>query len=312
LEADRALNRAPARDAEESIPLVPAAGAGSGPRPVRRVRTRLQNWAIGRRDDPIPTALTSAGCAMSAAALAGGLIADWQGFAVNVSASLFLAGPALLISNVVVKRTHAARARRRIEPLLQAVLGLLHSAVQTTQRAVDLLGVEAALEARWHPREVLSGGLLTVPRVRSALEDARTAIPSVEQRPSFPSSLVIRNPLEFPLFGVLLRLIRQIDELHPIPDTVTSANIADDWSQRWGVDLVYSPHLSGGIRDRKIGLSQVHQFSIGESGRTHVGTESYMVVVEWCLIQAQAIIQRLGEELPAGLHAMADINAPQR
>ncbi|MCV7259524.1 hypothetical protein [Mycobacterium shimoidei] len=125
----------------------------------------------------------------------------------------------------------------------------------------------------------------------------------MERQPSFPNALKFREALQFPRFGVVVRLVRQMDEICPMPETITAANIADDWEEGCGVDLGYSAGPGGqGIRDRQIGLNRITQKSDEANKETTVvGTATYMSVVEHCLIHAQAIICRLDKELPAGL-----------
>ncbi|ODR14611.1 hypothetical protein AWC26_08910 [Mycobacterium shimoidei] len=136
------------------------------------VLKRVHSWATTGSGDPIPTALTVAGCIVSAFALGWGLSVDWRGFALNVAASLTIVGPALFLSNILVKRIQDVRARHRLAPLAQTVLLILHSAVQTTQQALDLLGVDASLDVPSDPVEVT-----TLQRVKSAVDAARDAIP---------------------------------------------------------------------------------------------------------------------------------------
>jgi|SRR6185312_2875825 len=120
---------------------------------------KLQNWAMGTRD-PIPGVLTIGGCVVSVLALAWGVIADWGGFMLNLSASLVLVGPTLIVSNVVVKRIQTARITRQLTPLVGVVLYSLHEVVRTAQQAYELLGIHASLEtADVRPLEGLSTAL---------------------------------------------------------------------------------------------------------------------------------------------------------
>jgi hypothetical protein len=100
-----------------------------------RVRLAI---SIGTPEYPVPRALTIAGCILSAVALLG-ILLDWRGFVVNVAAGVVLIGPALIISNVVVKAVHEARARRRITPLTQMTSAELFKALWTAWHALEMV-----------------------------------------------------------------------------------------------------------------------------------------------------------------------------
>lgn len=253
-------------------------------------------------------ALTVAGGLVSVVALAVGWGAplDPRGFTVNILADLALIGPALLLSNVIVMRIRAARARARIEPLLRLVIQLVQFAVQTTQQACDMLGVEASLDLP--PQQI--GDMaelqaLTLPRLAAALSAARAALPPAEQRGNLPRELDIKDPLQFPRFGMVLRLVRQMDDIHPMPWTISAANIAEDWSDRCGVDFFYYGYLGAkdfSTRDRKVGLTKIHQDSVNVlQGRTDVSTAGYLDLVDQCLARSEAITTMLTQDLPESL-----------
>jgi len=205
---------------------------------------RARNWVTSRQNDPVPAALTASGVLISLAALGmgwGWWAKPWDstGFSVNLLADLALIGPALLLSNVIVVRVRAARARTRIEPLLHEVVRVARSGIQTAQQACDMLGVEVSLAMVpgpiGDPPELQPW---TLSGLEGALSDARAALPAVTQRGLLPMQLDIGNPVEFPRFGLMLRLIQQMDGLHPMPRAISAANEADDWSDRCGVDFL--------------------------------------------------------------------------
>lgn len=272
---------------------------------------RARNWVTSRQSDPVPAALTASGVLISLAALGlgwGWWAKPWDstGFSVNLLADLALIGPALLLSNVIVVRVRAARARARIEPLLQQVIHVAQSSIQTVQQACDMLGVEVSLEMvpgpigdppELHP--------WTLSWLEGALSDARLALPPVTQRGNLPEQLDIGNPFEFPRFGLMLRLIRQMYDFHPMPRAISAANEADDWSDRCGVDFFYYGYIgpkTGPTRDRKIGLARIHHDSFNVlKGRTDISTAGYLALVDQCLAHVQAITMRLTQELPKSL-----------
>jgi hypothetical protein len=272
---------------------------------------RARNWVTSRQSDPVPAALTASGVLISLAALGmgwGWWAKPWDstGFSVNLLADLALIGPALLLSNVIVVRVRAARARARIEPLLHQVIHVAQSSIQTAQQACDMLGVEVSLEMV--PEPIGDPPELqpwTLSWLEGALSDARLALPPVTQRGNLPKQLDIDNPFEFPRFGLMLRLIRQMDDFHPMPRAISTANEADDWSDRCGVDFFYYGYIgpkTGATRDRKIGLARIHHDSFNVlKGRTDISTAGYLDLVDQCLVRVQAITMRLAQELPKSL-----------
>lgn len=279
------------------------------PRPNRRgLKERWGNWVAGPPDDPIPTALTVIGLIISAFGLGWGIWADWHGFALNLSASITLIGPGLLISNVIVRRVQTVRVRRQLEPMVGLVYNMLFSATQTAQQACDMLGIEAAFDVA--PESNVVSDLasvvrtLTFSRVDSALADAKAALPTSDDLSTFPRELLPSNALVFPRFGVVLRYIEQIDQRHPIPWAVSTAILADDWADGCGVDFV--THTSAapdenqfGVRERIVGLSGITQESLASSDQ--VGTGSYVQAVQQCLGSSRAILNTLHDGLPASL-----------
>lgn len=139
---------------------------------------------------------------------------------------------------------------------------------------------------------------LTFERLETALDNASAALPPYEQQPNYPGELVIQTPLTFPSYSMVLRLIRQMDQIYPMPWTVTSANTADDGNERWcGVDFI-----SHGVpRNRAVGLNKITHESTGVMPGTRVTTRSYIAVVDWCLRNSRTIMSVLRTELPPQL-----------
>ncbi|MGV0161353.1 hypothetical protein ACRU3B_18165 [Mycobacterium colombiense] len=222
----------------------------------------------------------------------------------NVAAAVALLGPGLLLSNVIVKRIQAARALTRLEPLVRFVIVQLQLAVTTTQQACDMLGITVSLDVptpgATQPANIHK---LTFERLETALNNASAALPPIEQQPNFPGELEIKTPLTFPSYSMALRLIRQMDQIHPMPWTVTSANVAEDWSERCGVDFIYRGGIQGGpnLKDRAVGFIQINHQSTGVMQGTTVTTRSYIEVVDHCLLTSRAIMSVLRQELPPQL-----------
>ncbi|WP_142391481.1 hypothetical protein [Mycobacterium sp. ENV421] len=244
---------------------------------------------------------------ISVVALVWGLAMDWRGFALNVAASLAIVGPALVLSNVIVKRVQIERTAQRVEPLLRMVLQALESAVLTAKQGYDLLGIATTFDAPPGSPEPDYIRALTLAAVRSRLEAAQAAMPPVERRADFPRELdVSRARFFFPRFSAALRLIRQMDQAHPMPYTVTALDLAEDWSKRCAVDFLYRGGItdtSDPLRDRAIGLTDIAERTVGAMQGTTVGTGSYMAIVESCLEQAHLAIRALERELPESLRA---------
>jgi hypothetical protein len=235
----------------------------------------------------------------SAFALGWGLSFNWRGLALNVAASLVLIGPAVVLSNIIVKRIQDARAKRRTVPFLYTVAQLLHWAVRSAQQAFDMLGVEATVDL---PSD--DDPFPTLDRVEAALADALTQLESATEGRELPRTLNLVAPLVFPPFGVVRSLIEQIDRSYPMPWTVGMAHITEDWSDRRGIDFYYARPIRGPVRRRYVGLGQIEEHSWGTNSTTAVHRRDYLGCVLGSLRHAQAIIRRLIEEIPPSLRTL--------
>jgi hypothetical protein len=264
------------------------------------VQNRFRNWIAARRSDPVPTLLTIAGCVMSAAALLYALTSDWLGVVANIIADLILIGPALLISNIIVRRIQDARVRARVQPLLHVIAQLLHWAVPTAKQALDTLEIKADLDMPGPGEEQIR-----LAHVERALADAIAQLHAHHGPP--PTMLAISKPLSFPRFSAIRRLVQQADQAYPMPWSIAAANLAEDWAERCGVDFMYR-HDGQLLRRRYVGLAQVEEHSKGAVATAQVDAESYLQAVEGCLHSSHAIARRLAEEAPPGLphEALAD------
>ncbi len=251
----------------------------------------------------MPVLLTAGGCLVSAAALMFGAYFDWRGVVSNVTADLILVGPALFLSNIIVKRIQDARARARVAPLLHVIAQLLHWAVATAKQALDMLDVEAQLDMPLEGEEHI-----TLAHAESALADAVTRFDAATRGRRLPETLVISQPLTFPRFGAIRRLVQQADQSYPMPWSIAAANIAEDWAERCGVDFIYSRAEGASIHRRHVGLSQIEEQSKGAAATTRLGAESYLQAVHGCLHSAHRLAHRLADEAPAGLPHEAPVD----
>lgn len=241
----------------------------------------------------MPVLLTVGGCLISAAALVFAAF-GWREVYPNIVADLILVGPALFLSNIIVKRIQDARARARVAPLVAVIAQLLHWAVPTAQQALELLGAKATLDMPPVGEEHV-----TLAHVESALTGAIAQLQEATSGRGLPQTLVINQPLTFPRFGAIRRLVEQADHSYPMPWSAAAANIAEDWAQRCGVDFVYPREDGAPVRRRLVGLAQVEEQSKGITAPTRLGTESYLEAVRGCLHCAQRLTHRLAEEAPA-------------
>jgi hypothetical protein len=265
------------------------------------VKSGVRSWIAARRSDPVPALLTIGGCVISLVALIFGMYFDVRGVASNVIADLILIGPALFLSNIIVKRIQDARVRERIAPLLHVIAQLLYGAVATSREALEILDAEAQLD-------LPIGGVeqMSLSSVESALAQALTELDAATHTQPLPATLPTSQPLLFPRFGMVRRLVQQADQSYPMPWVTATANIAEDWAERCGVDFLYSRPDGTCVRRRLVGLTQVEEQSKSATAITRLDTESYLQAVRGCLHSAHAVARRLSEEAPKGLtHSVA-------
>jgi hypothetical protein len=265
------------------------------------VKSGVRSWIAARRSDPVPVLLTIGGCVISLVSLIVALYSDIRGIASNIIADLILIGPALFLSNIIVKRIHDGRVRERIAPLLHIIAQLLYRAAATSRQALEMLDTETQLD-------LPVGGVeqMTLSSVESALAQALAELDAATHGQPLPATLPTSQPLSFPRFGMIRRLVQQADQSYPMPWVTAAANIAEDWAERCGVGFLYS-RPDGTCLDRRIvGLTQVEEQSKGAAAATRLDTESYLQAVRGCLHSAHGVARRLSEEAPKGLtHVVA-------
>jgi hypothetical protein len=265
------------------------------------VKSGVRSWIAARRSDPVPVLLTIGGCVISLVSLIFGVYSDVRGVASNVIADLILIGPALFLSNIIVKRIQDGRVRARIAPLLHVIAQLLYRAVATTRQALEMLDNEAQLDL-----PVAVAEEMTLSGVESALAQALTELDAATHSQPLPATLPTSQPLSFPRFGMIRRLVQQADQNYPMPWVTAAANIAEDWAERCGVAFLDSRPDGSGLHRRVVGLTQVEEQSKGAAAATRLDTESYLQAVRGCLHSAHAVARRLSEEAPKGLtHVVA-------
>jgi hypothetical protein len=260
------------------------------------VKGGVRSWIAARRSDPVPVLLTIGGCVISLVSLIFGMYSDVRGVASNVIADLILIGPALFLSNIIVKRIQDGRVRERIAPLLNVIAQLLYRAVATTRQALEMLETGAQLDL-----PVAVADQMTLSSVESVLARALTELDAATHSQPLPATLPTSQPLSFPRFGMIRRLVQQADQDYPMPWVTAAANIAEDWAERCGVAFLYSRPDGSCLRRRVVGLTQVEEQSKGAAAATRLDTESYLQAVRGCLHSAHGVARRLAEEAPKGL-----------
>jgi hypothetical protein len=254
--------------------------------------------------DPVPRALTIAGLAMSAAAWAYGWFAGFDSFLLNTAAALGIVGPALLLSNVVVKALQDARGRTRVRPLLLTVNELLWEAFGTAAPVLNALGYEG-------PRQ-LHQALLDRPdfaKLATELSRTQRRLEAAFVELNVDRNDIIRNihPLIVPRFSLIARLLQEADRQVQMPSAPVRAVVAKDWGEICGFDFIIQFPPEGGsrylpMRDRKIGLVQIRQDSeAADPAITGAQTIGYVRYVCECLFYAANIATMLANEAPAGL-----------
>jgi hypothetical protein len=171
------------------------------------VKGGVRSWIAARRSDPVPVLLTIGGCVISLVSLIFAVYSDLRGVASNVIADLILIGPALFLSNIIVKRIQDGRVRERIAPLLHVIAQLLYSAAATSRQALEMLDTEAQLGP-----PVAGVEQMTLSSVESALAQAITELDAATHGQPLPATLPTSQPLLFPRFGMVRRLVQQADQ----------------------------------------------------------------------------------------------------
>jgi hypothetical protein len=256
-------------------------------------------WVSARQNDPVPIMLTAGGCLLSVAALVVGLSYDRSGVMSNILADLVLVGPALFLSNIIVKRFQDARAQRRITPLIDIVAQLLRATTATVDQAFEMLGIQP------DPATDSSAGRdRTLAGIADELAEASTYLDTHLIGRVLPTNCPVIADLTFPRFGTIRKLVQQADQSYPMPRSVAASNIAEEWDQRCCVDFIYV--LDGhDMRRRHIGLTQVEARSRPAGPITRVCTDTYLDAVRGCLRAAHGIASQMAIEIATvNLHAV--------
>jgi hypothetical protein len=262
---------------------------------ISGVAGRVKTWIAARRNDPVPILLTVAGCILSVAALVLGFNVDARGVASNILADLVLVGPALFLSNIVVKRVQDARARQRIAPLIHVVAQLLKTAMQTGRQALDMFDTTAGQDTSTRN---LGDDFVTVAAVDAALAETANRLEIAMQERPLPPVFDVTEPLRFPRFATISLLLQQANQGHPMPWTIAAANITQDWAQRCGVDFLYYRDEDPPLRRRYVGLVEIEEQSEAAGAATRVDAATYLQTVRGCLHGAHGISRRLAQEAP--------------
>jgi hypothetical protein len=265
---------------------------------ISGVAGRVRTWIAARRNDPVPILLTVAGCILSIAALVLGLNVDARGVASNILGDLVVVGPALFLSNIVVKRVQEARARQRIAPLIHVVAQLLRTATQTGRQALDMFDAAAGEDTSTRNR---GDDYVTVAAVDAALAEIAHQLDIAMQERPLPPVFAIIEPLRFPRFVTIGLLLQQASQDHPMPWTIAAANIAQDWAQRCGVDFLHYRDDGQPVHRRYVGLVEIEEQSKAAGAATRVDAVTYLQTVRGCLHGAHGISRRLAQEAPPEL-----------
>jgi hypothetical protein len=258
--------------------------------------------------NPVPRGLTIAGCVMSAAAWTyayfagyGSWFGGFGGFLLNVAAALGLVGPALFISNVIVKALQDARGRASIKSVLEYVNQLLCNVFDAADPAFTALGYEGPRQSRQALIDRPDFSKLAA-SLRRTLRQLESAAASAD-----PSAFVLNiHPLSVPHFGLVSKLVQQADRHYQMPWSVIGAVVAEEWAATCGFDFVYGLDPQGGMpmHDRKVGLAHIRGDS-ESANRSTTGaiTAGYIKYVCSCLHHAADTANRLANEAPAELFA---------
>jgi len=260
----------------------------------------LRSWA-SRRTDPIPYALTVLGLVLSAFAAGWGVAHDWQGFALNLSASLAIVGPALFLSNVIVKYVQAARAEVLLKPMLLVVLTELNSTVNLVHHACDMLGLDLPNDPPPSPVGMDRATFVAVrlDNVARALRDAQSALTDARTRRTPPSELSLKAPIVFPRFRLMLSMVEQMHRMYPMPETVVGVAVTEDGSAVFGMRIIRRSEPDGAVSvQRAVGFMHIAHQSAMAGKHATIDTERLLTAVDFCLDQSLLIAEFLRQELP--------------
>lgn len=263
---------------------------------IRTVFKRVTKWFSTRKDDPIPRALTVGGSIVSAAALADGGLRDGSNLLTNIEGNLVLAGPGLVISNIVVKRMQRARAERTIEPLMARTGRFLCEGIRTAQQALRLLGAQTLPEM---PNTRLDFATLAA-RLGSAHSQMVTVMDRANENQTLPPSFSNAHPLSFPNFGLIDAFVQQADRHYVMPETALAAAISREFANTCGFEFTYMQQLGGGSHVRHVGLANIRQES--ESANpvtTGVFSQNYLKVALDCVYRSSMIAESISREAPS-------------
>ncbi|OZC76161.1 hypothetical protein CH251_09605 [Rhodococcus sp. 06-462-5] len=259
----------------------------------------------------MPTVLTICGSVISCAAFVGGVALATESFLVSILASLTIAGPALIISNILVRNFQDQRTDSRLVPMIVIAAHLLAEAVETASDAARLIG-DAKTFSKPSLGEIRGvPGLLGLVLVVASLNDAERQLRAAIEVPRVdkPSSLKLDDrKLVFPAFSVISKLIEQADRGFAMPWAVVSSSIAQNWADQCGVDFVYGMHLGDNcLVERRVGVPVIVQWSefAIASETTGVGSISYLRCVEDCLRHAKAVAAAILKDGPSRLTVQA-------
>ena len=258
----------------------------------------MKDWWDGPRQEAIPRTVAVSGMLLSLAALVSGLaLPSTSSFWISVCAALFLVGPGLVFSNLLVARWQNRRVERQALPWLVSSCALLAQSFETCRQVLVAAGVEHELPPTPKNCDV------------AALSSVASSYPELfwralsNSQPVPDSIRLAQDDLTLTHFGLVARMLREASSLVPLSASSQVATFAEAWAESAGVTVVHRHREDGGgVLERKIGYPQIIDAArIAELSPTvvaHFDTQSLAELAVNQLLRTRRLLEVIAADLP--------------
>lgn len=282
--------------------------------------SRISGWIAARKKDFLPLSLAAGGVILSGVAIWLGATLDGKTFLLNILAALALVGPGLVLSNVLVRRFEAIRAREEAEQRTVPFLLFTHGAfIQFVEMANDFLEMASAeikkadADATGYEQLPIAA---TLPELHQSIKQALSCIMAIDSSPPPAVTSMLPLPdraLRFPHTHVLLRLVEMIDREIPMPFAVLLAHRLWSYSNDVGIDFGDSYQIRSryataedvrNIISPKVGFAEIVNYAQPDTraqSKRYIGTASYAGCIMTMLSQADTLLKIIIAEVPTDI-----------
>ncbi|MBJ7323871.1 hypothetical protein HQ325_02845 [Rhodococcus sp. BP-349] len=272
----------------------------------------VKDWWDGPRQEAVPRTVAVGGILLSLAALVAGLtLPNSASFWISVCAALFLVGPGLVFSNLLIARWQNRRVERQALPWLVSICALLAQSFDTCRQVLAAAGVEHELPPT--PNKCDVAALLSV-----ASSYPELFWQTLSNSQPIPDSIrLTQDDLTLTHFGLVAQMLREASSLVPVSASSQVATFAEAWAESAGVTIVHHHREDGrAVLERKIGYPQIidaaRTAELSPTLVAHFDTQSLAELAVNQLLRTKRLLEVIAADLPTDVASSLQVfDVPQ-